>query len=98
MTHTTPSPGCYLDSHRGHYITRDAILLAADLGYKLADDDRALVDRYEAESHEADYPFEALVDLCDEAVEFLNRERGLAGHWWDFNDGDFGLYPIDEED
>jgi hypothetical protein len=103
---TTLEPGCYLDGSRGHYLTRDAIELAVSLGFMLDSFERYAVDRYEF--GEDDYPFDGLVELCDRAVEWLNsgteRMPGQnlpptipADCLWDFNDGDFGLYPVESD-
>jgi hypothetical protein len=102
--------GCYLDNHRGHYITRDAILLAQGLGFIVGEFERFALDHYDDLGHEEGYPQEALIELCDEAVAWLNNGQGerMPGqnfppiipedHIWHFYDGDFGLYPIEELD
>lgn len=105
---TITETGCYLDNHRGHYIGRDSIELAIGYGFIVGEFERWALETYEAHSHEDGYPSEALHELADEARDWLNagqeeRRRGQnfppiipADHAWDWNDGDFGLYPIDE--
>lgn len=114
MQTTTTQPakftetGCYLDSHRGHYISRDVIEFAQSVGFIVGLSDAYVVSKYEDHGHEEDYPFEVIVELADEATAWLNssavdRISGQnfppskpEGTYWSFNDGDFGLYA--EED
>lgn len=106
--------GCYLDSHRGHYITRDMIQLAVEYGFIIGTFDAYALAHYD---DWADWPYpeiyEALHDLADEALAWLNCgdnsgiDRPIKGqnsppkipdgYAWDWNDGDFGLYPIEED-
>jgi len=73
---TITDTGCYLDNHRGHYITRDAIMLAQSFGFIVGPFEEWAVSTYESvklgDIGDAEYPFEALVELCDEAVAWLN--------------------------
>jgi hypothetical protein len=75
-TVTITETGCYLDSHRGHYITRDAIQLAQGWGYIIDPFAQWAIDTYEEMAYLAadpkEYPHEALSELCDHAVEWLN--------------------------
>ncbi len=105
---TITETGCYLDNHRGHYITRDMILLAEGYGFILGQFESFALEMYEDHSHEDNYPHEALTWLADEALEWLNigENTGLdrpikgqnnppaipEGTSWGWNDGDFGLY------
>lgn len=103
--------GCYLDNHRGHFITRDAIELACSFGFIVGGFERFALDHYDDLGHEEDYPQEDLYDLQREAEDWLNSsatEREIsgqnlpparpAGFYWGFNDGDYGLYSEDSED
>lgn len=78
--------GCYLDNHRGHYIQRDAIELAVEYGFLIGGFEKFAVDMYQDHSHEDNYPFEALNELCDDAVAWLNSGQiecdacGGSGH------------------
>jgi hypothetical protein len=112
-TFTEADAGCYLDNARGHYITRDMILLACDYGFIVDPFAAFVLARYDELGHEEDYPHESLAWIADEALEWLNvgENTGLdrpirgqnnppiipAGHSWGWNDGDFGLYA-DEDD
>ena len=99
--------GCYLDNHRGHYIARDVVDLAESFGYIVDPITRWFLDCYEDQSHEDNYPAELVHELADEAEAWLNngQEARISGQnfppvipedtAWSFNDGDFGLYPID---
>jgi hypothetical protein len=109
-TFVAADAGCYLDNHRGHYISRDAIEFAVSLGFIVGWFERWALDSYEAHCHEEDYPTEGIYELADEAVAWLNngREERLPGqnfppvipddHAWMFFDGDFGLYAIEDQD
>jgi hypothetical protein len=101
--------GCYLDNHRGHYIVRDMIQLAEGYGYIVGPFEQWALETYESHSHEDGYPQESLIELADDALAWLNHGRDLprmagqnfppiipAGTAWDWFDGDFGLYAIEE--
>jgi hypothetical protein len=93
-----PEPGCYIDSHHGHYAIPAVIQLAQEYGRPL---DAKMVDllaRYDADSHLPDYPGDAVIEESDAATEWLNDNVSVDGHMWDWNDGDFGLYPIEEDE
>jgi hypothetical protein len=109
----TLEPGCYLDSHRGHYIVRDMIELAIDHGYIVDGFVRFTLDAYDEHYHEDNYPSGQLGELADDALAWLNvgdnsgPERPIKGqnnppaipddYAWDWNDGDFGLYEIEQD-
>ena len=77
-TITLTETGCYLDNHRGHYITRDAIQLAVDHGFIVGGFEQFALDMYDECSNDKEYPFEELVDLCDAAVGWLNSGQGVC--------------------
>lgn len=109
---TLTETGCYLDNHRGHFITRDMIDLAIGYGYIVDEFVTFALAKYEDHNHEEGYPHEGLREVADHALEWLNigENSGLdrpmkgqnsppiipADHAWDWFDGDFGLYPISE--
>lgn len=112
MTYTRPiitETGCFLDNHRGHYITRDIIEFAVGYGFIIGPFEKFVVDSYDRDNGDEDYPFEGLIELADEAVAWLNigDNEGIDrpirgqnsppiipdGYAWGMNDGDFGLYP-----
>jgi hypothetical protein len=95
---TTFEPGCYFDSHRGHYIFPEIIRLAENEGRELNAEMMGILDRYEDDSHEADYPMESVIDESESAIQWLNDHRGREGYVWEWNDGDFGFYAIEEDD
>ena len=64
--------GCHLDNHRGHYIGRDAIQLAQGYGFIVGSFEQWAIDTYDDHGHEEGYPHEAMIELCDKAVEWLN--------------------------
>jgi len=74
-TITIAETGCYLDNHRGHYITRDVIELAVGYGFIIGPCERFVVDAYEHDCHRESYPFESVIELADEATAWLNSGR-----------------------
>ena len=69
---TEDQTGCWLDNHRGHYISRDVIELAVEFGFIIGPFEQYAVSKYDTDSHTEDYPNEGITELCDEAVEWLN--------------------------
>lgn len=104
--------GCFLDNHRGHYITRDMIWMAEELGYIIGPLEKFALDHYEDLGHEENYPTDVLYEIAEDALNWLNcgDNEGLnrpikfqnnppiipEDTAWAWNDGDFGLYEIDE--
>ena len=70
--------GCFLDNHRGHYIGRDTIQLAQEWGFIVGSFEQFAIDMYDSDAvaERNDYPYEALIELCDDAVEWLNSGQG----------------------
>jgi hypothetical protein len=69
---TLTETGCYLDNHRGHYITRDVIELAIGWGFIIDPFAKFAVDMYQDHDGDEEFPFEALTELADEACKWLN--------------------------
>jgi hypothetical protein len=102
-TITITETGCYLDNHRGHYIQRDAIQLAQGYGFIVGPFEQWAIDTYEEMAYLAadpkEYPHEALTELCDEAIAWLNSgqtecdncEGGINPR-----DGDYWTHKDDE--
>lgn len=106
--------GCYLDSHRGHYIVRDMIELAQGWGFLVGPAERFLLDKYEECNGDENYPVEVLHELSDAAEAWLNGgentgvDRPIKGQnsppiipegtAWGWFDGDFGLYALEDDD
>ena len=67
--------GCYLDSHRGHYLTRDVIQFAVDYGFIIGPFEKFAIDMYEDHDGDQEFPFESMVELCDAAIDWLNSGR-----------------------
>ena len=64
--------GVWLSNSRGHYIGRDAIELATGWGFIIDGFAQWALVTYDDRNSYSDYPDEALNDLCDEAVAWLN--------------------------
>jgi hypothetical protein len=138
---TISDTGCYLDNHRGHYIVRDMIELAQGFGFIVGPFEQFAITSYQDNNHHEDYPHEALIELGDAALEWLNSGQvncdtchgtgkavngwidadGVSrcrmctgtgrgprikcqnfpprlsdGYAWQWFDGDFGLYQIED--
>jgi hypothetical protein len=72
ITFTQSEAGCVLSNQRGHYISRDVIQLAESYGFIIGSFEDFALEMYEAHNHEDNYPHEAVTELCDEAVNWLN--------------------------
>jgi hypothetical protein len=104
--------GCWLDNHRGHYITRDMIDLATGFGFIIDPFAEFALRVYEDYDGDENFPHESLTDLADEALRWLNYgdNEGVDRTWqgqnsppiipegyaWDWWEGDFGLYRIED--
>ena len=91
------SPGCYIDSHHGHYAIPEVVRIAEREGRPMDAEMTDLLARYEEHSHEAAFNMEAVIEESDKAIDWLNEHCPLDGHTWGWNDGDFGLYNDEEE-
>lgn len=92
--------GCWGDGRYGHQYTRERCAYAircvmasvpsatwADHAVKVAPLLRAL---------DADMSDDANEET--EACDWLNDIAGRNGHWWGWQDGDFGLWPEDDRE
>lgn len=101
--------GCRLASWRGHYISRDIVEMAQEFGYLVDSSDEWLLDCYDEHCNDEGYPVETVYELAQAAEDWLNagRDERQPGqnyplaipddHYWGFNDGDFGLWPHEED-
>src|SRR4051812_20784085 len=91
--------GCYLDSHRGHYIQRDMIGLAVSYGYIIGPFEKYAVDMYDDDNANAGYPHEAITELADEALDWLNSGQEECdkcdGTGFHPHDGDYWTHKDD---
>ena len=55
-TITIVNTGCFLDNHRGHYITRDAIQLAESYGFILGQFEKFAIEMYEDHDGDQEFP------------------------------------------
>lgn len=79
MDTQTIAPGCIFDNHRGHYISRDVIKFAIDLGFIVGPFEQYALDTYDDDFHHDTYPAEALIELSTDAIEWLNSGTGVCG-------------------
>lgn len=66
------SIGVWFEEARGHYMGRDVIELAVGWGFIIGPFEQFAVSRYATDNSAEDYPNEAMTELCDEAVNWLN--------------------------
>lgn len=105
----TVEVGCHIDGRWGHFVTLNVVELAQDFGFIVDPFAQYAIDRYNLDVSTDGYPFDALVELSDEAIAWLNSSAEVrevngqnlppvrpAGALWAFNEGDFGLYTADD--
>lgn len=97
-TFTSADAGCFFDSHRGHYIIPAIIEFAREQGRDLDDRTTDLVAQYDRDWSDDTYPYDHVIEESDAAIGWLNDNRRPDGFWWGWNDGDFGLYPLENDD
>jgi hypothetical protein len=111
---TIDQAGCWLDNHRGHYIVRDMIDVAVEFGFIIGPFEKFTLGMYDEWNHEEEYPHESVIELSEEALNWLNCgdndgiDRPIKGqnnppvipegYAWQWFDGDFGLYEIESDD
>lgn len=85
-----PAPGCYFDGTFGQTYN-DLRVLAFAQSYGYSDDDAdALL--YKGEHSLTANDLELLPEIADSAIEYLNTLETRPNVYWQYNDGDFGLY------
>lgn len=101
-TPTTPDPGCYVDGHWGQYGIARAVQVAQEFGWE-DEEARDLAARHLAAMGPSTEPgldedeWERLVGAADDAEAWLNDNVKLEGYAWEWNDGEFGLYALEDE-
>lgn len=70
--------GCFLDNHRGHYIARDVIQLAQSFGFIIGPFEEWALVTYEMHSHDEHFPGETIIELADEAINWLNSGQDVC--------------------
>jgi hypothetical protein len=86
MTITTENAGCFLDNHRGIYITRDMLWLCRDdFGYIIDPVMSFALAMFGDHSDREDYPMEAIWEESQAALAWLNggpnegKDRAIQG-------------------
>lgn len=96
---TSDMAGCWLDGARGVYIFPAIIREAESFGMELSEEDTLLVsmgEEFMGMSSLTSEESEGLFFLAERAEVYLD-DLAPEGYWIGFNDGDFGMYPIEEE-
>lgn len=88
--------GCWLDGQRGHYIGRDTIHLAEQLGMGVSWSTLYMCDNYNTWCHEPDFPSEAFDEEVQDALDWLNDNIAPEGAFFEFDDGLY-LSPIGDD-
>jgi hypothetical protein len=94
---TLTETGVYLSNQRGHYISRDIIDLATGYGFIIGSFEQFAVSVYDQYTEFEDYPSQAIYELADEAIEWLNSGQDdcpdctdgflPTKDWWTDKDG-----------
>jgi hypothetical protein len=92
---TTEDAGCWVDGVRGwHALAYMVVNLATHrCGYPLSDEDRAMVELYDAGQRDLT---DEVHEIADEAEAWLNEHVAPDGYTFLWIDGDFCL--IDDEE
>lgn len=78
---TEADAGTLIGAHNGHYAIPQVIEYAVSFGFIIDPFARFTLDGYERWNSYEDYPHEAIIELSDEAIEWLNHGRdGFAGN------------------
>lgn len=91
------TPGCYIDSHHGHYAIPAMIQFAHGHGFPLDPFAKFTLIAYDNHYHMDEYPTGAMDELATEAETWMNDNHPTPGHSWGWNYGDFGLYPNEDD-
>lgn len=84
MKYTINDVGCYVDGHKGIYVGRYIQKIAESHGWN--PDDGLVLDTCHTSYDSA----------TDEAIDYMNEVFSVEGACWQWNDGDFGLYEIED--
>lgn len=90
--------GCIFDSHRGHFIVPDVVRFAYRHGRPTDPFVVFALARYDDEYFKPTYPSEGMIEEADAATVWLNANLAPEGFAFDWNDGDYGLYEVDDEE
>jgi len=93
---TPADAGCIYDSHHGHYIVPFVIGYAERSGRPTDPFVGWALATYQRCSHEPDYPHDALIEESEAAIVWLNEHVRPEGYFFDWNDGDFGLWEDED--
>ena len=103
MSKTTLEPGCYFDAAFGFDFNAHRILeFALSLGFEAEDEDLEEFATLQNPAMCGPANMDIIVFVLDDIEEYLNEnaraEELEDTHYWGFQDGDFGLWAIEEED
>ena len=93
-TYTSDDAGCYIDGVRGLYMVNRIVEIATALGMpepKECDDDGCGCEDWVHCLYSN--------EVWKEAEDYMNAEHGVEGHYWGMSEqGDWGLWPVEEND
>ena len=100
---TMLEPGCYIDSHWGHYQSQRIIEMAMDLGWPdpAPKETANLLSQYpDLDLDDNPNAADIWYDIVDEAEEYINDRHVPEGYWFGHHPdmGDVGVYPIEDEE
>jgi len=94
--YTPDDAGCYVDGARGIYAIDEQVAIARAHGATITHDCEELHAETCFESEFAGCEWAG--DYADKADDYMNTHFPVEGHYWGWNNGDWGLWAIDEED
>jgi len=97
-------PGVYGDDSFGLvHVNQRVFETAFSLGWNPSPKDMEIIESYprdwEQYTEEENGDYNMIIDeLIESALDYLNGNHSNSDHYWGFENGDFGLFPIDPEE
>jgi len=90
---TASDAGCYVDGSRGIYATEAIVAFANDHGATIRHDVDCCTPGI-GDLAGCDW----IVDYEDKADDYMNDNYPVGDHYWGRQDGDWGLWQLDNDD